>query len=169
MKVILDMVTTLNGVIARKDYTEDFFHKDNWKIFCNISNKIGCLIFGRITYELIKDYRPKDLEKVMKIVVSKHKNFKNQNKFIFVKSPKEALSIAKTLGFKQILLAGGGKMNSEFMKLNLVDEIFLNVNPVIVNNGIKVFGDLNFEHKLKLLEIKKLKNDILRMHYKVIK
>ena len=169
MKVILDMVITVNGVIARKDFTEDFFPKYNWNIFCGIANKIGCLIFGRKTYEIIKDYRPKDLKNVTKIVVSKSKKFKNQNKFFFVKSPKEALSIARTLGFKEILLAGGGNINSEFMKLNLVDEIFLNVNPVIVNNGINVFGDLNFEHKLKLLKIKKLRDNIIRIHYKILK
>ena len=55
MKVILDMAITVNGIIARRDFTEDFFPEYNWNIFCNIANKIGCLIFGGTTYELIKD------------------------------------------------------------------------------------------------------------------
>ena len=172
MKVILDMAMSVNGIIARKNFTEDFLAEYNWEVFCKFANKVGCLIFGRKTYEIIKDPKEYDIspiKNVYKIIVSKNKNLKSKNKFFFVKSPKEALSIAKTLGFKEVLLAGGGNINSEFMKLGLVDEIFLNINPVIVNNGIKVFGESNFEYKLKLLEIKKLKDNILRIHYKMLK
>lgn len=170
MKVILDMAMSVNGVIARKDFTEDFLSEYNWKVFCKFANKIGCLIFGRKTYEMItnpKEYDISPIKNVYKIIVSKNKSLNNKNKFFFVKSPKEALIMAKELGFKEVLLAGGGNINSEFMKLNLVDEIFLNINPTIVNNGIKVFGEPNFENKLKLLGIKKLEDDILRVHYKI--
>ncbi|AJF62770.1 MAG: Bifunctional deaminase-reductase protein [archaeon GW2011_AR20] len=172
MKVILDMAMSINGIIARKNFTEDFLSEGNWEVFCKFANQVGCLIFGRKTYEMLtnpKEYDILPIKNVYKIIVSKNKSLRNKNKFFFVRSPKEALRMAKKLGFKEVLLAGGGNINSEFMRLGLVDEIFLNINSVIVNNGIRVFGESDFEHKLKLLEIKKLKEDILRLHYKVLK
>jgi len=171
MKIILDMATTLNGVIARKDFTEDFLSNYNWEVFCKISNKIGCFIIGRKTYDIIttEDYDLDKIKKVKKIVISSNKSFKNTKEFFFVNSPKEAVNKAEMLGFSEVLLAGGGKINSEFMKIGLVDEIFFNINPVILGEGIKVIGESNFQYRLKLLGIKKIKEDIVRVHYKVLK
>ena len=170
MKVILYMAMSLNGMIARENYEEDFISDYDWDVFCKLANKIGCFIIGRKTYEIIttsKDYNLDEVKNASKIIISKNKSFKNQNKFIFVKSPKEALEIVKTLGFKTVLLAGGGNTNSEFMKSNLVDEIFFNVDPVLVGEGIRVFKESTFENKLEFLGMKKLKHGIIQLHYRV--
>src|SRR3989344_2448953 len=110
MKVILDMATTLNSIIARKNFDEDFLSEYNWEVFCKIANKIGCFIIGRKTYEIITTYEDYTLDKiknVRKIVISKNKSLKGEKDFFFVKSPREAINKAKTLGFKEVLLAGG--------------------------------------------------------------
>ena len=172
MKVILDMAMTVNGIIARKNFNEDFLSEYNWEVFCKIANGIGCIVIGRRTHDIITTYENYTLDKiknVKKIVISKNKSLKGTKDFFFVNSPKEAINKAKTFGFKEVLLAGGGKINSEFMKLGLVDEIFLNINPVILGDGIRVIAESNFQYKLKLLEIKKLKEGIIRVHYKVLR
>lgn len=165
------MAMTLNGIIARKDFTEDFLSDYNWEVFCKISNKIGCFIIGRKTYEIIttyEDYTLDKIKKVKKIVVS-NKSLKDTKDFFFVNSPKEAINKAKMLGFNEVLLAGGGKINGEFMKLGLVDEMFFNMNPVILGKGIKVISEQNFQYKLRLLGVKKIKEGIVRVHYKILK
>nr|MBI4156457.1 dihydrofolate reductase family protein [Candidatus Woesearchaeota archaeon] len=166
------MAMTINGIIARKNFTEDFLSDYNLEVFCKISNEIGCSIIGRKTYDIIttyEDYTLDKIKKVKKIVISSNKLLKNTKDFFFVNSPKEAINKAKMLGFNEVLLAGGGKINSEFMKLGLVDEIFFNINPVILGEGIRVIGESNFQYKLKLLEVKKIKEGIVRIHYKVLK
>ncbi|MBI2667264.1 dihydrofolate reductase family protein [Candidatus Woesearchaeota archaeon] len=171
MKVILDMAMTVNGIIARKNFNEDFLSEYNWEVFCDISNKVGCIIIGRKTYGVLttsEDWNLEDIKNVKKIVVSK-KSFKDVDKFFFVKSPKEAINKAESLGFKEVLLAGGGNINSEFMKLGLVNEIFFNINPVILSDGIKVFKESDFQSNLKLINVKELKEGIIRAHYKVLK
>ncbi|MDZ4226739.1 MAG: dihydrofolate reductase family protein, partial [Candidatus Pacearchaeota archaeon] len=147
----------------------DFLSDYDWHVFCEKANKTGCIATGRKTYDRIlnsRDYNLNDIKRTKIIVVSK-KSFRDSRNFYFVKSPKEAIKKAKKLGFKTILLCGGGKINSSFMKLGLVNEIFLNVDPVILSKGIKIFNDSDFEKKLIFLGVKKLKNGIIQLHYKV--
>ena len=168
MKITLFMAMSLNGIIARDNYKEDFLSDYDWNVFCKEANEIGCFVMGRKTYEIItksKDYNLNKIKNVVKIIVSRNESHKN--KFYFAKSPKESINLAKKFGFKNILLAGGGNTNSEFMKLNLVNEIILNIDPVILGKGIRLFKEDNFESKLKLIHIKKLKYNIIQLHYKV--
>ena len=55
------------------------------------------------------------------------------------------------------------------MKNRLVDEMIIDIEPFVLGNGIRIFSREDFESKLKLLDVKKLKSGILQLHYKVIK
>jgi riboflavin biosynthesis pyrimidine reductase len=67
------------------------------------------------------------------------------------------------------LVAGGGKLNGSFMKEGLIDDIYLDVEPTILGNGIKLFGDRELEKKLRLIGMKRLSRNEIQLHYKVIK
>ena len=81
--------------------------------------------------------------------------------------PEEAIKHLETLGFQEALVLGGSKINSSFMKNGLVDEIYLDVHAHILGQGIPLFAPADFEYKLELLEIKKLSEQTLQLHYKV--
>lgn len=55
------------------------------------------------------------------------------------------------------------------MKEGLIDEIFLDVEPVVFRKGIKLFADADFEAKLELLETRNFSNNEVQLHYKVLK
>jgi len=40
---------------------------------------------------------------------------------------------------KRLMLEGGGKLNSEMLKINCIDEIHLSIAPIIFGSGIKLF------------------------------
>jgi len=71
--------------------------------------------------------------------------------------------------FETIILTGGGKLNGAFMKEGLVDEIYLDVEPTVFGKGIPLFGDADFEAKLQLIGTKKLSDNEIQLHYKVLK
>lgn len=171
MKVVMYAAATINGYIARENYQEDFISNYDLNVFLKITNKFKCLIIGRKSYDVMTNSEDYDLNKFkkIKIIVISKKNFDDFNNFYFVKSPKGAINQAKKLGFNKVLLAGGGKTNSSFMKLNLIDEIIINLLPFALSKGIKMFGESDFENKLKLLKIEKLKYRGIKLHYKVIK
>lgn len=164
------MAQTINGIIAREDYKEDFLSDKNWDAFVKLVEKIGCFIIGRKTYEEVKkldDYNYEDIDS-KKIVVS-DKQIKLDKNYVLANSPKDALKKASDMGFKEIIVTGGSTLNASFIKENLIDEIILNVEPVILGMGIKLFREGNFESKLKFIDSKKISKDIIQLHYKVLK
>jgi len=72
-------------------------------------------------------------------------------------------------GYKIAVVAGGGTLNASFLKEGLVDELFLDVEPVIIGKGLPLFAGKQFGKKLELLGIKKLSKNEIQLHYKVLK
>lgn len=171
MKVILYMAQTINGMIARKNYKEDFFSDENWNVFLRLVKETGCFVVGRKTYEEVKKWKEFNFDKIKatKIIISKNPNLRLQEGYVLADSPNDAMQKASKLGFKKMLLTGGGTINSAFMKTCLIDEIIINIEPVVLGKGISIFSEEKFEKRLKLLNVKKLKSGITQLHYKIIK
>ncbi|MBI4168010.1 MAG: dihydrofolate reductase family protein [Candidatus Aenigmarchaeota archaeon] len=170
MKVIMFMAMTTNGMIARENDAEDFLSDENWYEFCRMAKKSGCFVIGRRTYDVVRKlyekYNFDDVE-ARPIVVSR-KNPKLPKEYIVAVSPRNAIKMASRIGFKSMILTGGSNLNSSFMKLKLVDEIIVNVEPAVLGKGIHIFSEENFYSRLQLLDVRKFKNGIVQLHYKVI-
>ena len=116
------------------------------------------------------------------IVVSKKiskKNLQNLQKFpveiIFSGKDqvnvKSLIKILRKKGIKSILLEGGGTLNWEFLKNNLIDEFFITITPHILGGQDAValvqgkgFDKINKSPNLCLKEVKRLENDLV-LHY----
>ena len=162
------MAMSVNGYIAKEDDDTSFISKEEWNSYSKEVRGAGNLIIGHRTYDILTK-QPEFREfKDVKIVVVSKKKFKTWSKnHLIAKSPLEALNLLKE--FKRVIVAGGGELNTSFIKENLIDEIYLDVEPVIFGRGIKLFDDGDFEKKLKLLWLKKISKDEIQLHYKVKK
>jgi len=171
VKTALYMAQSVNGLIAREDYREDFLSDENWRVFIGFAQEFGCFIVSRKTYEIVSNWKGYSFESLnaKKIIVSRKIHAPHSDNYYPATSPIDALKKARTLGFKQVLLVGGGTLNSAFLKKGLVDEIILDIEPFALGKGIPVFSEEGFENKLKLLQVKKLKGGIVQLRYKVIK
>ena len=67
------MAMSLNGIIARSNGDEDFLSVVDWENFSELTEKTGCLITSRKTYENVKNWNDKSFDDInaIKIVVSK--------------------------------------------------------------------------------------------------
>jgi riboflavin biosynthesis pyrimidine reductase len=68
-----------------------------------------------------------------------------------------------------MIITGGSTLNSAFTKRGLIDEVIVDVNPAVIGDGIPVFAVTYFELKLKLLNVEKISDDIVELHYQVKK
>jgi dihydrofolate reductase len=165
MKVVLYMAITANGYIA-KENNETPWSDEEWKSFSNIVKKIGNLVIGRKTFEIMnQDDEFQQIGNPFTVIISN----KEDNNSNFVNSPEQAIKLLEEKGFSEILVAGGGILNSSFMQKGLVDEIYLDVEPFLFGKGIKLFADNEFEAKLELLETKQLSKDTIQLHYRILK
>ena len=167
MKVVLYMAITVNGMIAREDNDTSFTSKEDWASFRQIAEKIGNLIIGRKTYELMEENQLWD--KCQYIVVTTNTKLKSTKKNVSFtnKTPKEILQYLENLNFNQACVAGGSKLNTSFIKESLIDEIYLAVEPAIISKGISIFTPDDFEYQLELLKVKKLSPQTIQLRYKV--
>jgi len=171
MKVILYMGVTPNGYIAKPDGNSEWTCQEDLDGFYEQSKKAGNIIMGKNTYSYVLKQGFFPFSDALNVVVS-HESIKNtwgDNVLILNQSPKEVLLTLENKGFKSAFLAGGGQLNSSFMKENLIDEVYLDVEPLIFGKGIKLFADNDFEYKLELLDFKKLNENTIQLHYKIIK
>ena len=168
MKVILYMATTANGYIAKKNH-ETPWSEEEWESYADMVNSVGNIIIGWDTYEIMKD--DQEFQKIGNpfTVVLTHKKIESSSNFAFVNSPSEALELLKNKGFKETLIAGGSKLNSSFFKENLIDEMYLDIEPFIFGSGINLFSDIDFDTKLKLLKTKHLSDETIQLHYSIVK
>lgn len=94
-------------------------------------------------------------------------------KVLFVKSDaqgriklKNVLKEIANLKISSILVEGGSKIYSSFLKQNLFDDIFLFVSPKILGNGLKTFSELKSSklsdaQKLSIKRTQKIGDDLL--------
>ena len=167
------MAMSVNGIIARKDGDEDFISHDNWNSFSGLVKSFQNVIIGRKTFEAMKKweegYNLDNFKDVAKVVITADKNYKLDKGYILASSPKKALEILKSKGFNNVLVAGGSVLNSSFAKENLIDEIILNVEFVIIGEGIPLFSRDDFEMDLELLNVKRISNTIAQVYCRVVK
>jgi len=168
MKTILYMAMSLDGYIAN-DINETPWSDEEWESYKKIVAQCKNLIIGRKTYELMK--KSNEFEKInnpLTIIVTSDKNLKDDSsRFIFVDSPQHARKVLQEKGFTIALVGGGQELNTAFLKEELLDEMYLDIEPFIFGSGISLFSKESIKHKLILLGINKYNQNSLQLHYKI--
>ena len=172
-KITIEMACSINGLIATEDGNEDFLSYRGWEIMLEFLKEYDVLIWGRKTWDNIiawgEEYL-KDLKNINIIILSHIKNLENEfSNVIYCDSVDDCLKVCKKFGYEKLFVSGGATVNNAFMERGIVDDIILNYNPFILNKGIPLFTGEYFENKLKLEKVIKEKEDIVQIHYSVIK
>ncbi len=149
-KVILYMATSLDGMIAKSDDDTSWISKEEWDSYSLAVWTAGNLIVGHRIYGILTKQPEFSEFKDIKLVIVAQDNFQTlASNHLVAHSPKEALKLLKD--FKEVIVAGGGALNASFTEENLIDEIFIDIEPIILGKGILLFRDKDFEKNLKLL------------------
>jgi len=165
------MGISVNGYIAKEDGDSEWTSEEDLRGFYEHSKNAGNIIMGRNTYRAASKSGYFPFPDALNIVVT-HQQMENKwgdGVLITNKSPKEIVEMLEQKGFTTAFLAGGGQLNTLFIRENLIDEIYIDVEPLVFGKGIKIFAEGDFEFNLELLETKKLNQNTFQLHYKVFK
>lgn len=171
MQVTIEMASSINGLIAYENGSEDFLSDRNYQIMLDFLKSYDCLVWGNTTFKNVMSWSDdyiNDLKDVTVIVFSKSDvKYPYDNVFV-VNSMEDFYKLCEEKNINKVFVSGGSRMNTMFMKENIVSEIIINYNPYVLNKGINLFlGDF-FEKKLALDKIVKEQEDILQVWYKVL-
>ncbi len=166
------MAITPNGMIAKLDDDTNWVTETEWSSFSSMIKKAGNMIIGRRTYEIMlknDDFKKSDFREI-KIVVLSEKLIKTHNRKVsVVDSPQKAVQVLKEERFRTGVVCGGGGLNASFMSADLVDELYLDVEPIMFGKGIKLFAESDFETNLDLIGTKRISKNEVQLHYKIKK
>jgi dihydrofolate reductase len=176
---------SLDGYFAGPNGEIDWFkHQDeeDREFSAKASKPSGTLIFGHTTYEMMAAYWPTpeamkvnpDVAGVMnatpKIVFSRTmKPVKDgpvwKNVRVFPGIRREEILRLKEEAEGDFVILGSGSIVQQFIKLGLIDEFQLMVNPIILGAGKYLFRDVN-RMNLELLETKTFRNGRVFLRYR---
>jgi dihydrofolate reductase len=161
------MAASLDGFIARENDDTSFISKDEWDSYSKIVRSAGNVVVGHRTYEILtKQPEFQEFKDVIVTVVSSHRVNIVDSKHIVASSPKEALDSLRN--FDEVIVAGGGILNTSFIEQNLIDEICIDFEPIILGKGIPLFSNLGTEKTLELVGTQHISANELQVRYKIL-
>lgn len=169
------MVTSLDGKSTHRgvEGTRNFNSEEDKKHFQNVIDAGKLLIMGSTTYEQAKDMMVHSNGKLRIIITrdpSKYEHEKIGGQLEFSnENPSDLLKRLALQGFSDGYLLGGAHTNTEFFKQNLVDEIWVTIEPKILGLGNGLLGEEKVDVNLKILSAEKLNGKgTLLLKYAVI-
>lgn len=141
--------------------------KEDKKFFAHELDRVDAVVMGRKTFDAIK--RP--LTPRSRIVFSRQKTFRHsaecQN--VFSGSAAELLRLLRKNRWNRIAIVGGTSIYDWFLARNLVDEMYLTLEPLVFGDGKPLSSKkLHLQKEFKLVSARKLNSQgTLLLHYKV--
>jgi dihydrofolate reductase len=173
--VTLHAVSSLDGFIARKDNSVSWLDVPGsvYEAGVSISQEeaatfvkaIDCYVLGSRTYELALELGW-PYGDTPTIVVSSREWPPARKSVEFYSGDLEMLVDTKLAPrFCNIWLVGGAMLCQRFLELGLVDEIRLTIAPVLLGDGLRLFGGLPAEEQWNLKNVVAYKNGFVDLSY----
>jgi dihydrofolate reductase len=171
-KVFGGMAASLDGYIASKDGDMSWLNNSMAKGedygFAETIKRTGIYIIGANTYRgMLGSGMAGGKDMTPTYVITHDQDLKKGSQTQLYSGDLTTLAKkAKSETDKDICIFGGGNILTQFIELNLVDEITISIVPVLLGDGTPFFGKMHVFKKLKLSECKEYKSGIVTLTYK---
>jgi dihydrofolate reductase len=171
LKVIVYIGTSLDGFIARKDgdinWLTQFANDEAIHAYEEFISRIDAIVIGRGTFEKVLTFSSWPYDRKVFVLSSSIKEVPNKLKqkvTVLSMNPTKLLLYLSSLGFLSIYIDGGTVIQN-FLKEDLVDELIISKVPVLIGNGIQLFGQLNTDLRFKHIQTQVQSNGLVRSYY----
>jgi dihydrofolate reductase len=156
MKIILMAAVTIDGKIARDEaHFVDWSSREDKKLFFSTTKRAGVIILGNNTYKTLPSPLPGRLHVVLTRSLVGKENVPGTVEYTDA-PPEQIVADLEARGYTEAVLTGGAQVNALFLQSDLVDEIWLTVEPLIFGLGIDLFQGLQFNQRAALLSVEQL-------------
>ena len=176
-KIVYYIASSIDGFISGlNDDVSGFIYTGNGiDKYLNDLKSFDTVIMGRATYEFGYKYgavpgEPSPAYPHMKhYIFSNNLKLENSNPNVQVKNL-EIVEIDKLREEKgtEIYLCGGGQFAGWLLENKKIDILKLKLNPLILGEGIKLFGNSSPSYKLELIDTDTYENGLQIMTFNII-
>ena len=162
---------SLDGFIARADHSVDWLRwsKDVSAITNAFWKTIDTVVMGRKTYAVAARSGGGAYPGVKNYVFSRTLKKADPNVEIITDDAVPFVAALKKAKGKGICVMGGGELASDLFNAGLIDEVGLNVHPVVLGSGIPMFPRVQGQIDLELIENRRLEGGCVYVLYRVKK
>lgn len=163
---------SVDGCIARTDGAIDWLPSDGGEDtgFHEFFAGVDVLVMGRKTFETALGFGAWPYGNKKVVVLSRGKpnlaKAKGANVEHMSGEPNQILDALAKRGHKHAYIDGGATVQG-FLQAGLVNRLVLTYVPVLIGEGIRLFGNLSKDVKLETLSAKSLKGGLLQVEYTV--
>lgn len=169
-KTIYGAAVSLDGYIARTNDEVDWllWSSDVAKITSEFWKDVDTVIMGRRTYEVAVKSGMPVYPNVKNYVVSRTMTAAPHPDVTIVSTdPVEFVRQLKEQPGASICIMGGGVLAQSLLEAGLVDEVGVNVHPLLLGSGIPLFRSMQRQLQLELIEAKTLQHGCVMATYRV--
>jgi len=171
------MVSSLDGFIANKDNTVSWLDTpgNGYEAGVSISEEeaatflktIDCYVLGSRTYEHALELGWPYGDTPVVVVSSRKWPSASVRKSVEFYSGdlKTLVDVKLAPRYRNIWLVGGAILSQRFLEQGLVDEIKLTIAPVLLGEGLRLFGDSLKERRWNLKNVIAYKNGFVELSY----
>lgn len=174
MTNIVYIAMSLDGFIAEADGGIGFLESAGdaqegedfgWTEFFE---NIDALVMGRNTYDVFRSFDLWPYED-KKLVVLTNRDVEITDDLkdrvsSFAGSPEETVNHLKSMNCENLYIDGGWVIQ-DFLNSGLINEMIITIIPILIGDGIALFGSLKEQIKLEASSVKKFENGLIQLHY----
>jgi dihydrofolate reductase len=174
MRLSVFVGASVDGFLARKDDRLDFLLQkpdvDNG--YADFIATVDALVIGRGTFEVVRGFKKWPYGKRLVIVLShtprRVRGPSDANYEVMSATPKQVVARLAKRGVKHIYV-DGGKTIQGFLRAGLVQRIIITRVPVLIGEGIPLFGSVPRDIRLKHVRTRTFRNGMVQTEYRVVR
>ena len=174
MKVVAIIVQSVDGLLTRRsdERVYRWTSQEDKKHVRETTAAATLIVLGSATYEAFKQYLKPTSTTLRIILTTRPDSYKDAvvpGKLEFSnQTPQELVEMYEKKGHKELLLLGGPKIYSSFLKAGLLHELQITIEPLLFGSG-KALIETSEDVELELTSMEKLnERGTLLLKYKVL-
>jgi len=173
IKFSVYIATSLDGFIARRNGDIDWLPapENNGEDFgyAEFMSSVDCLVMGRNTFEKVLTFGNWPYDRKVIVLSSRNLNIPSE---IAKKAealnlpPRELAQILAKRGMRHVYVDGGNTIQ-RFLADGLIDEMTITIIPILIGEGLPLFGAINNDINLELISSQSFGNGFVQNKYRV--
>lgn len=168
MHVTLCAALSADGFIAQhvSERAFDWTSREDRHFFIEKSREAGVIVMGLTTYQTFRIKRAPPGRRL--IVLTKEPSAVHGADIETANaSVPELVKRLESEGVERLILGGGTSVYTQFLEADMVDDIFLTVEPVFFGAGIPLLTGVSAARRLRFVDSQMLSNQTIVLHYKL--
>lgn len=172
-KITLYVASSVDGFLAAEDGSVEWLdafqpdpERSDDRGYEEFFDDVDCLVMGSKTYEQVLEFGEWPYGEKPTYVLTRRALPVAAGAVELVDGEPSDLARRLKRQYRHVWLVGGAQLARAFLRANQVDELRLNVIPVLLGSGISLFGDTGRVRELDLLDATTRANGIVELHYR---